>query len=165
MTGTTSRRVNSRTDRYMNTLSFDGSAVRKAEVAANRSARTVTLPRVSARTRRNRAQALSMSKGYVVFLAFMAVIVVLMCVQYLQLKETVTTQLSSNEKLASQLTTLKSENDALYENITDSIDWDHVRDVAINKLGMKYATEDQVVWYNTESDGYVRQYEEVPTAD
>ena len=159
------RRVNLRSDRYTKELLFDGSAVRSAQVLTTPDTRTQKGPRISERTRQNRRQALSMNRGYVFFLAFMSVIVVLMCIHYLQLKETVTTQTAANEKLASQLTNLKSENDALFESITNSTDWDHIRDVAVNELGMKYASEDQVVWYNTGSDGYVRQYEEVPAAD
>ena len=38
-----------------------------------------------------------------------------------------------------------------------------VRDMAINQLGMKYATEDQIIWYsNNTTNSYVRQYQEVP---
>jgi len=148
----------------MEKLSFDGSAVRKTAVLPRRHYVAKEIA-VSEKARRNRAQALSMKPLYVLFLAFVSVMTVLMCVYYLQMKETVTSQVSENSKLKSELVTLQNENDALYENITNNIDWNHVRDVAINQLGMKYATEDQVVWYNTEGNGYVRQYQEVPTAD
>ena len=38
-----------------------------------------------------------------------------------------------------------------------------MRDVAMNELGMKYATEDQIVWYTTEDREYVHQFEDVPS--
>ena len=85
-----------------------------------------------------------------------------MCVRYLRLKETITAQISENEKLESMLVSLRSENDALLECISNEVDWNYIRDVAVNKLGMKYATEDQIVWYNTDDCCYVRQYLEVP---
>ncbi len=117
---------------------------------------------VSLKTARNRRKALAVSRGFVLFLAIMSCLTVLMCVQYLRLKETITAQTRVNNSLMSELNTLKSENDALLENVTNSIEWDHVKDVAINEMHMKYATEDEVVWYNTESSGYVRQYLDVP---
>lgn len=116
---------------------------------------------VSREVARNRRKAKSMSRGYCLFLAVITVATVLMCVQYLQLKETITAQNTVRESLETQLMSLRSENDALYENVMNNVDWEYIRDVAINKLGMKYAAEDQVVWYNTEDDYYVRQYRDV----
>lgn len=103
-----------------------------------------------------------MTRAMVIGIAFLCVIVVASCVLYLRQRETLTHEVRQNEKLASSLTTLKSENDALYESVTGSIDWDKVRDKAINKLGMKYATDDQIIWYNTEGNSYIRQYQKVP---
>ncbi|HUM83209.1 MAG TPA: hypothetical protein PLN48_05470 [Lachnospiraceae bacterium] len=146
-------------DRYQ----VDGTAARKLQadtrVRRKNAARRTLSPEIS----RNRRKALTMSRGYVLFLAVMCVATVLMCVHYLQLKEMITSQTEANEKLDSKLTDIKSENDALLENVTNNIDWSHVKDVAINKLGMKYATEDEVVCYNTNDNAYVRQYQDVPS--
>ncbi|MBP3913200.1 MAG: hypothetical protein J6D14_02190 [Lachnospiraceae bacterium] len=97
------------------------------------------------------------------FLALISLLTVFMCVYYLRLKATILTQISDNEKLEAQLVSMRSENDALLENVNNSVDWEAVRDVAINKLGMKYATEDQIVWYNTDDSSYIKQYEDVPS--
>lgn len=113
----------------------------------------------------NRRRAMAMNRGYVLFLAAMAILTVAMCIYYLRLKETVTTQLEANAKLESQLMNLTNENDALLENITNSVDMERIKDVAMNKLGMTYATEDQIIWYNIEESGYVRQYRDVPDGD
>ena len=72
-------------------------------------------------------------------------------------------QMNRNEKLESELVSLRSENDALLENINSSVDWNAIKDTAINKLGMKYAEEDQIVWYNTDGRSYIRQYQDVPS--
>ena len=116
----------------------------------------------SARVLKNREKAQVVSAGYVCFLLAAAVATVWMCVRYLQLKETITAQVSANEKLESELVKLRSENDALYENVHNEIDWNTVRDRAINEFGMEYAQEDQIVWYNVDDSCYVRQYGEVP---
>ncbi len=112
---------------------------------------------------RARTNARNMTAGFVAFLAVMICITMAACIQYLNLKEIITTQTNQNERLASELSTLKSENDALLENVNNSIDWNYIKETAINDLGMKYATEDQIVWYNTDGNRYIRQYEEVPS--
>lgn len=112
---------------------------------------------------RNRAKQTGVGRAYVVFLALMSVLTVMMCVYYLRLKAQITALASANEALETQLATMKSENDALYENVNNDVDWTYIRDVAMNELGMKYAAEDQIVWYNTDDSSYVRQYEDVPS--
>lgn len=137
-----------------------------AGAAALAAGRTVTSPArekaVSVRTKRNRTKALEVDRTYVMFLAVMCLLTVFVCVRYLQLKEIITTQTRTNTRLTAELDTLRNENDALLENVTNEIDLDHIRDVAINELGMKYATEDQIVWYTTEDREYVHQFEDVP---
>ena len=118
---------------------------------------------VSVRTKKNRTKALEVDRTYVMFLAVMCLLTVFVCVRYLQLKEIITTQTRNNTKLTAELDSLRNENDALLENVTNDIDWEHIRDVAINELGMKYATEDQIVWYTTEDREYVHQFEDVPS--
>jgi hypothetical protein len=46
-----------------------------------------------------------------------------------------------------------------------SVDLDYIRDVAINELGMVYASEDQVVLYDGGTRDYVRQSGEIPSED
>ena len=114
--------------------------------------------------RRNRRRAASLNLVFVLFFSVVTVLTVGMCIYYVRMKETVTSQTKENEALESELSTLRSENDALLESVNDSIDWEYVRNTAILKLGMSYATEDQIVWYNSSSDSSeVRQYRDVPS--
>ena len=46
--------------------------------------------------------------------------------------------------------------------MTTSVDLNHVKDVAINKLGMDYPKEDQVVYYTIENSNYMDQYSDIP---
>ena len=118
---------------------------------------------VSTAVARNRQKALTVNLGYVLFLAFISIATVFMCVYYIKLKATITAQHSENEKLEATLQRMRSENDALLENVNNMLDWNYIKDVAINEMGMKYATQDQIVWYNTDESGYIRQYAEVPS--
>lgn len=116
---------------------------------------------VSGTVRRNRAKALSMDMRFVIFLGFAVTLLVLVCVRYLNLKAQLSAMTSENETLASNLTTLQSENDALLESVTNSVDWYTIRDRAIHEFGMDYADEDQIVWYNGDNSSEVKQYADV----
>ena len=42
------------------------------------------------------------------------------------------------------------------------VDMEHVKNVAMDELGMVYAKKSQIVTYEVENSDYVRQYTEVP---
>ena len=158
--GTELGRVNRRSDYGVVNYRVDGTSAYVPEPA-------VSLGRerkVSRTVARNRSKAKNVNRAYVLFLAVISVAAVMMCIRYLNLKETLTAQASANERLESQLATLRSENDALLEAVSNDVDWNYIRETAVNKLGMKYAAEDQIVWYNTEDCCFVRQYRDVPAS-
>lgn len=161
-----SRRVDSRSD-YYNTKSIyvDGNTVRKpAETIRPEKRSNQRRRKVSRQATQNRTKALQMGRGYVLFLTAVSVATLFMCVHFIQLRSTVTSQLKEVASLESELNQLTAENDALYDKTISDIDLEHVRDVAINDLGMDYATEDQVIWYSSNTtNSYVRQYQDVPT--
>ena len=125
--------------------------------------RTAARPYAEKRTRTRERSTLN--AAYVIFIAVMCIATVYMCVYFLQLKENITSLNRQNAWLQTKLTELQRDNEARYENITNNVDWDYIRDVAINKLNMKYADKDQIIWYNSASDGYVYQYTDVPDKD
>ena len=43
-----------------------------------------------------------------------------------------------------------------------SVDLEAIREAAMDRLGMKYAEESQIQYYDTDGSSYVRQYQEVP---
>ena len=157
--GTAQRRVNQRSDYKIVQYRVNGTEAYAPQPVTVRRRREVQA--ASEEVVRNRKKALAVNRAYVIFLTFIAAATVLMCVHYLRLKETITAQVSANEKLESRLFSLRSENDALLECIDNEINWDYIRDVAVNKLGMKYATEEQIVWYNTDDSYYMKQYRDV----
>ncbi len=144
----------------------DGSVVRKVqpEQSYGQTGKNQTKKRqkTSRATRKNRERALQMNFGYVLFLAAAGAITVFMCVNYLKLQ-------AENTKLRREVTSLevnldeaKLENDADYNRIMANVDMEHVKDVAINKLGMDYAKKGQIVTYSGIDSDYVRQYTDVP---
>lgn len=151
-------RVNYRSEDYVAQYRVDGTAaVAPQAIAGGEPAM------VSAAVRENRKRALAIGSTYVFFIALISAASVLICVKYLQMKRAVKVYNTSIEKLESRLSTLRSENDALYESVMNSIDWQYIRDRAVYDLGMKYAAEEQIVWYNTDDSYYIRQYCDVPS--
>ena len=47
---------------------------------------------------------------------------------------------------------MKADNDARYKQITTSVDLNAIKDAAINRLGMKYASQDQIVYYSIDKN-------------
>ena len=132
-------RSSARTSRYEETAKARG--VRVAE--ANREAgKTV---------RRSSPAAMSLQTvaGMLVIIAVMTVVLI----YYIKLQADVTRTSQEIAVLEQQLTQIKAENDASYNEINDSISLEEVRKRAIQDLGMKYADRDQVIIYTgTEKD-------------
>ena len=103
-----------------------------------------------------------MSPGYLVFLSAVCVAALLLCVQYLQLKASYTEQTEYLDRQESDLSQLKSDNDAYYNQVQASVDLEAIRQKAMEELGMHYADESQLEYYSTKDSSYVRQYQDVP---
>ncbi len=112
--------------------------------------------------KRNRERALHMSKGYVAFLSVCVLTVAFAAVSLIQIQSQVTQRMEHIAALESQITDLKADNDARYKEIVTSVDLNYIKDVAINELGMQYATEDQIVYYSVENNNFMDQYNDIP---
>ncbi len=80
-----------------------------------------------------------------------------MMLQYISLSSEISVLTGSIASLESDLNDLKAENDEYYGRIMSSVDLEKVREVAIMDLGMVYASEDQIITYNSQIDDYVEQ--------
>ena len=138
----------------------DGNTVRVAP--AQWEEEQVRERQVSSKTRKNRSKAMSMSRGFVVFLSAMSIAAMFMCVSYVQLKTEITRQTKKIASLQTDLNDLKSDNDALENSYEASVDLAQIYETATGKLGMHYPNEKQIISYNTDGSGYVRQYTDVP---
>lgn len=112
--------------------------------------------------RRNREKSLVMGKGYTVLLLASVAVTAFLAVYMISLQAQLSNRMREVASIESQTQNLKAENDALYKEITTSVDLNHIKDVAINELGMQYATEDQIVYYTVENDNYMDQYRDIP---
>lgn len=109
--------------------------------------------------RRNRARALKMSAGYVAFLSACVCVAACISAVYVYLQTDITLRQQAVTKLESEVSDLKIENDMTYKRITTSIDLNEIKKKA-KKLGMKYPTQEQVVYYSIDSSDFMTQYQE-----
>ena len=100
---------------------------------------------------------------YMIFLAAASCMVLWSCVNYLQLQAETTSRVKHIASLETELEDLRKENDDNYTRIMTSVDLDHIREVAINELGMVYAEPNQVILYDGGTDDYVRQKGSIPS--
>lgn len=164
--GSVNRRRVNRSSRAVGTRMYvDGNTVRKLQEVPRGSRQGYAARRrqpVSKAAQRNRAKARNMTRGFVFFLTIVLVAILFSCVYYLHTKSQITAQMRSVAALESELTQLKEENDAYYSQVMTSVDLSSVKKKAVNELGMKYPSEDQVITYQTQRSSYVKQYQDVP---
>ncbi len=173
---------NVRTRTYSQRTYIDGNTVRYMEAApdirrrSGQDAQTERNRRISSKERkrrqeqnrqnaaaaRNRERALSLGYGYVAFLTLAAIVVAVSAVFYIRLQSDITAHIKQISTLESQLEDVRMDNDATQKRINSEIDLTHVKDVAINRLGMVYAGENQIAYYTVDNNDYLNQYEDIP---
>ncbi|MDO5345038.1 MAG: hypothetical protein Q4E91_04780 [Lachnospiraceae bacterium] len=154
------RQQNEGRGRYPVSTYVDGNTIRKLQTEPRQQKRQNS--RTSSATRKNRERALQMNFSYVLFLTVAAVVTVMVCINYLKLQSESTALQKEVTSLSTQLSELKLENDSKYNRIISSVDLEEVKDVAMNELGMVYASESQIKTYDSAESDYVKQYREIP---
>ena len=105
-----------------------------------------------------------MNRAFVAFLTACVAASALVSVSLIQIRSNVTQQMKEVAALESQINDMKADNDARYKQITTSVDLNAIKDAAINRLGMKYASQDQIVYYSIDKNNYMDQYNDIPDA-
>ena len=155
-------RVDTRTARkaaYRNSMYVQGNTVRKLSALPETKQ---LIRKVGEQTSRNRARALRMNVGYVLFLAVAMIAAGFILTGYLTLQSDITNSIKNISAQEKILNDLRLDNDEKYSRITSSVNLDEVKRIAIQELGMQYAKEGQIVEFNGEGSDYVRQTGEIP---
>lgn len=148
-----------------------GNAVRKMEAAPQVQPRKKTQEEIQKERRlrsrhhaalRNRQKAMYMSKGYVAFLSVCVLVVAVSAVSLVQIQSQMTHRMRTLAALESEINNLRADNDAKYKRITTSVDLNQIKEIAMNELGMTYATEDQVIYYSVDKNNFLDQYQDIP---
>ena len=105
----------------------------------------------------------SINKSFVVFLSIVSIFAVIFCVDFIQTRAELTKKINDIAKLETELMTLKSDNDAYEASIKGNVNINTVKNIAINKLGMKYPDPSQVMYYKKSSKcNRFMQYQDIP---
>ena len=112
--------------------------------------------------RRNQEKALSMGVGYVLFGTLAVLLTCAVCVIYIQLQSDITSRMKNISKLESQVADMRADNDAAIKRIELSTDLEAVKQTAMTQLGMKYASDEQIIYYSVKDSDYMNQYTDIP---
>lgn len=105
---------------------------------------------------------MEMSRGYVAFLTVCVLITAMTAVLFVRMQSQMTTRMKNVANLESQVTDLRADNDARYKSLTTSTDLENIKKIAMKKLGMKYPSEKQVIYYTVDNSNFMDQYEDIP---
>lgn len=111
--------------------------------------------------RKNQQKAMFMNLPYVLFLSVAFIALATSAILMIRAQERLKESVNSVSKLENQYVTLKTENDATYDRIVNSVDSAEVKRIATEELGMHYAAQGQIITYAGELDDYVRQYSDI----
>ncbi len=97
------------------------------------------------------------------FLMAAIVATLFVCVNYLKVQSDVVQLNKAISGLEKQISGLEKENDALAAVLeNEKYDLETVYQMAVGVLGMVYPNNNEVIYYNNESEGYFRQYQDIP---
>ena len=149
--------------RYVNTGYENGSAARKLqpqwEQEEIKRPRKVEQPEILPKVKA--VQGIDLISALFLMCAIVATLFV--CVNYLKVQSDVVQLNKSITGLEKQITGLEKENDALAAVLeNEKYDLETVYQMAVGVLGMVYPNNNEVIYYNNESQGYFRQYQDIP---
>ena len=140
---------------------IQGNTVRKLNEEPVRRRQEQKRQKSSYQVRKNREKATQMSAGYILLLIVSAVVMMALCVWYVNLKEENSRHSSSVTSLQQKLAAEKEANDALYDSVVDSVNLTELREKAL-EMGMKSVEDSQIVNYSSSAEDNVKQYEKIP---
>jgi len=133
-----------------------GNTVRKAAPQPSRRGNFRTIE--GGKIKRNVEHKKGLNAGYVLFLAVMMCVTVYFCMSYLELTSSMSNDLVKIAQLETEYNNLKAENDDFENRINGAVDLEAIKKKAMCDLGMQYASDEQIVKYESDDTDYVRQY-------
>jgi cell division protein FtsB len=114
--------------------------------------------RVAHKTRKSIDRDTGMNPGFMLFMTLAMVLTGIVCVQYIRLQSSLTTYVNTISAMERELQGLRAENDDYESRIKGAIGLENIKKRAMDELGMTYASDDQIVVYNSDGTDYVRQF-------
>ena len=139
--------------------------VRREKAAKAAVQEKVVNPEKEAAIRRNKERLLVFDWKYTIITAVAIIICVAAALMYVQGTVRLNNLSAQIADLKSEKENLLSEQNALQTEIDKNINLDEIRTFAEEELHMVYPGADQIIYYNSSTEDYFRQYESVDTAN
>ncbi len=114
--------------------------------------------RLTQKPRKSIDRETGMNPGFMLFMTLAMVLTGIVCVQYIRLQSSLTTYVNTISTMERELQGLRAENDDYESRIKGAIGLESIKKRAMDELGMTYASDDQIVVYNSDGTDYVRQF-------
>ncbi len=114
--------------------------------------------KLTGKSRRHIDRETGMNPGFMIFMTLAMVLTGVVCVQYIRMQSSLTTYVGTISAMEMELQSLRAENDDYESRIKGAIGLENIKKRAMDELGMTYATDDQIVVYNSDGTDYVRQF-------
>ena len=121
----------------------------------------VTKTPAKKRSVKHNPKVLEFNSRFTAVLAMSIVAVLVFCVSYLYGQSLMSDQMDAIARKQTTLATLQSENQSLEANLEKKVDYDVIKQQAM-ELGMVLPTEQNTIHYEGTPSDYVRQYAEIP---
>ena len=115
-------------------------------------------PRRERSSRRKIDRDTGMNPAFMIFMTLAMVLTGIVCVRYIRLQSSMTTYVADLSHMEAELQSLRAENDDYESRIKGAICLEDIKKRAMDELGMTYASDEQIVVYNSEGTDYVRQF-------
>lgn len=119
--------------------------------------------KVSKDVRRNREKAANMNASYVFFLITASLVVLFMCVNYLNIQNQIDEKTNEINDLKTQINTITVQNDSLNYTVNSYMDVNFICKKAEKELGMVIADKKQVSKYKRNNSEYMKQIKDIPS--
>lgn len=145
------------------TYHVDGNTVRKREAVQERRVRALDRSKASVEARRRQLR--RRNRAYFVVITAAVAMMAVMLTWFISVQSAITASVKNIAALESRLNTMRRMNDEAYARASGSVDLEEIKRIAIEELGMQYASAGQIVTY-TDGGGndYVHQMAEIPPA-
>lgn len=110
---------------------------------------------------RERAKAAKSKRLIAIGICAGVAVVVGICALHLASRGAVAGRTNEVNRLQNELTALTMKNEALEAEVNNSIDYEAIKDTAINDYGMVYPGDGQILTYSSDGEGYIKQYKNI----
>lgn len=141
---------------------IDGNTARRLNEQPEMPKKKTTRAQTQPVTIKHKKRVSAFDLKYTLFLVLSVGITLGTCFMYLHSNSALKDSEQNVAALQTQLQTLQEQNNSLKGSLNTTIDLDQIYQIATGELGMVYADESQIIYYNSSNNDYVRQYESIP---